>query len=152
VPRKWAVTQENRIYRGGVTLGSLCTNGAHRAVENPDALGFEASRAEPSIADWHYLLSSSYERMSDLALEVSERGGIDVEYGESLKLLLFAEADLDQKGSEAQMAPYIRAGGVETGWLERDRVRTHAAQAQAPAGDASRCVGSESAERGPPGL
>jgi len=96
---------------------------AHRAGENPADLDVEASRAEPSIADWHHLLSSSYERMSDLALEIAERGGIDVEYGESLNTLLFTEADLDQAGRETRLAPYIRAGGVETGWLDATQLR-----------------------------
>ncbi len=101
----------------------LAEEEAHRAVENPATLDFEASRAEPSIADWLYLLSSSYERMPDLALEIAERGGIDVEYGESLNTELFTEADLDQAGREARLAPYLRAGGVETGWLDATQLR-----------------------------
>jgi glycine oxidase len=96
---------------------------AHRAVENPATLDFEASRAEPSIADWLYLLSSSYERMPDLALEIAERGGIDVEHGESLNTQLLTEADLDQAGREARLVPYLRVGGVETGWLEATQLR-----------------------------
>ena len=95
----------------------------HRAVESPDASGSEAAHADPNIADWHYLLSSSYERMPDLALEITERGGIDVEYGESLNTVLLTEADLDQAGSEAHLAPYVRAGGVETGWLDATQLR-----------------------------
>ncbi len=101
----------------------LAEEEAHRAVENPATLDFEASRAEPSTADWLYLLSSSYERMPDLALEIAERGGMDVEYGESLNTLLFTEADLDQAGREARLAPYLRAGGVETGWLDATQLR-----------------------------
>ncbi len=101
----------------------LAEEEAHSAVENPATLDFEASRAEPSIADWLYLLSSSYERMPDLALEIAERGGIDVEYGESLNTELFTEADLDQAGREARLAPYLRAGGVETGWLDATQLR-----------------------------
>jgi len=87
------------------------------------APGFEATHAAPSIADWLYLLSSSYERMPNLALEITERGGIDVEYGESLNTVLLAEADLDQQGREAHLAPYLRAGGVETGWLDAKQLR-----------------------------
>ncbi len=43
--------------------------------------------AGDSVGDWHYLFASSYERMPDLALEISERGGVDIEYGESLNTL-----------------------------------------------------------------
>jgi len=101
----------------------LAEEEANRAVESPDVSGSEAAHADPNIADWHYLFSSSYERMPDLALEITERGGIDVEYGESLNTVLLTEADLDQAGSEAHLAPYVRAGGVETGWLDATQLR-----------------------------
>jgi glycine/D-amino acid oxidase-like deaminating enzyme len=101
----------------------LAQEEAHHAVESPTDPDPEAPHAAPNIADWHYLLSSSYERMPDLALEITERGGIDVEYGESLNTLLFTEADLDQAGREARLSPYVRAGGVETGWLDAKQLR-----------------------------
>ncbi len=102
---------------------SLAQSQAHLSIESPAAPDSETAHSDSSIADWHYLLSSSYERMSDLALEITERGGIDVEYGESLNTLLFTEADLDQAGREARLAPYLRAGGVETGWLDATQLR-----------------------------
>jgi glycine oxidase len=101
----------------------LARSQAHLSIESPAAPDSETTHSDPSIADWHYLLSSSYERMSDLALEITERGGIDVEYGESLNTLLFTEADLDQAGREARLAPYLRARGVETGWLDATQLR-----------------------------
>ncbi len=57
----------------------LAPSQAHLSVESPAAPDSEAAHSDPSIADWHYLLSSSYERMPDLALEITERGGIDHE-------------------------------------------------------------------------
>jgi len=95
----------------------------HQAVEDPAVVDPGAMPEGQSIADWHYLFSSSYERMPDLALEIAERGGIDVEYGESPNTLLLTEADLDQAGREALLAPYIRAGGTETGWLDATQLR-----------------------------
>jgi len=96
---------------------------ADLSVEIPAAPDSEAAHSDPDIADWHYLLSSSYERMPDLALEITERSGVDVEYGESLNTALITEADLDQEGREARLAPYVRAGGVETGWLDATQLR-----------------------------
>ena len=61
--------------------------------------------------------------MSDLALEITERGGIDVEYGESQNTLLLTEADLAEAEREALLAPFVRARGVETGWLDATQLR-----------------------------
>ncbi len=101
----------------------LAEEEAHRAVEDPAVVDFGAMPEGQSVADWHYLFSSSYERMPDLALEITERGGIDVEYGESLNTALLTEADLEQEGYEAHLAPYVRVGGVETGWLDATQLR-----------------------------
>ena len=101
----------------------LAEEETHVAVADPDVLDVGAMPADQSIADWLYLFSSSYERMPDLALEIAERGGIDVEYGESSNTFLLTEADLEAAGREALLAPYVRAGGVETGWLDATQLR-----------------------------
>ncbi len=101
----------------------LAEEQAHRAVESAAAPDFEATHADPGIADWLYLVSASRDRMPDLALEIAERGGIDVEYGESLNTVLLTEADLDQRGREAHLASYARVGGIETGWLDAKQLR-----------------------------
>jgi glycine oxidase len=95
----------------------------HQAVDDSAVVDFGAMPEGQSVADWHYLFSSSYERMPDLALEIAERGGIDVEYGESPNTLLLTEAELDRAGREELLAPYVRAGGVETGWLDAAQLR-----------------------------
>jgi glycine/D-amino acid oxidase-like deaminating enzyme len=95
----------------------------HQAVVDSAVVDFSAMPEGQSIAGWHYLFSSSYERMPDLALEIAERGGIDVEYGESPNTLLLTEAELDRAGREELLAPYVRAGGVETGWLDAAQLR-----------------------------
>jgi glycine oxidase len=79
--------------------------------------------ANDTIGNWLYLFSSSYERMPELALEISERGGIDVEYGESPNTLLFTEVDIEEEGRDGLLAPYFQAGGVETGWLDTAQLR-----------------------------
>jgi glycine oxidase len=94
----------------------------HGAPEDA-SFDFGAMPEGQSVADWHYLFSSSYERMPDLALEISERGGIDIEYGESQNTLLLTEADLAEAGRETLLAPFLRARGVETGWLDATQLR-----------------------------
>jgi glycine oxidase len=79
--------------------------------------------ADDTVGNWLYLFSSSYERMPDLALEIAERGGIDVEYGESPNTMLLTEAQLASEGRERLLAPYLRAGGIETGWLDAAQLR-----------------------------
>jgi glycine oxidase len=101
----------------------LAQSQAQSSVDSPVADDAEAVHSDPNIAGCHYLLSSSYARMPDFALEITERGGIDVEYGESLTTNLLTEAELDQAGRESQLAPYLRAGGVETGWLDAKQLR-----------------------------
>ena len=90
------------------------------------------SRTEGAVVDapngdgarsWQGLFTSSYARMPDLAVEVSERGGVDVEYGESLNTSLFTEAELEKEGRDELLASYLRVGGIETGWLDAAQLR-----------------------------
>ena len=67
-----------------------------------------------------YAIRSYY---ADLALEIAERGGIDIEYGESHNTLLLTEAQLAQEGRDGLLAIYRRAGGIETGWLDSAQLR-----------------------------
>jgi len=76
-----------------------------------------------SVADWFYLYSSSYERMPDLALELAERGGIDVEYGESLNTTLVSQRQLESVGREGLLRPIREAGGTECAWADADALR-----------------------------
>ena len=76
-----------------------------------------------SVANWFYLYTSSYERMPDLALELAERGGIDVEYGESHNTTLVTQQQLEAVGEEQLLLPIREAGGVECGWVDADALR-----------------------------
>ncbi len=76
-----------------------------------------------SVADWFFLFTSSYERMPDLALELAERGGIDVEYAESLNTALVSHQQLESVGRESLLRPIRDAGGTECGWVDGDALR-----------------------------
>jgi len=90
-----------------------------------DAGGVDLSEmpADDTVGNWLYLFTSSYERMPDLALEISERGGIDIEYGESHNTLLLSEAQIEQEGRDGLLDIYRRAGGIETGWFDTAQLK-----------------------------
>jgi glycine oxidase len=100
---------------------------ADEAVHHPtdDAAGVNIAEmpTDDTVGNWLYLFSSSYERMPDLALEISERGGVDIEYGESPNTSLFTDAQIEQEGRDGLLAPYLQAGGIETGWLDSAQLR-----------------------------
>jgi glycine/D-amino acid oxidase-like deaminating enzyme len=95
----------------------------HQPIDNAAGVDLAEMPADDTVGNWLYLFSSSYERMPELALEISERGGIDVEYGESPNTLLFTEADIEEEGRDGLLAPYLQAGGIETGWLDTAQLR-----------------------------
>jgi glycine oxidase len=96
---------------------------AHNTVDDAAGVDFAEMPAGDTVGNWLYLFTSSYERMPDLALEISERGGVDIEYGESSNTLLFTEAEIEEQGRDGLLAPYLRAGGIETGWLDALQLR-----------------------------
>ena len=90
----------------------------HQPIDAGCGIDLSEMPADDTVGNWLYLFSSSYERMPDLALEISERGGIDIEYGESHNTLLLSEEQIEQEGRDGLLDIYRRAGGVETGWLD----------------------------------
>jgi len=95
----------------------------HQPIGDAAAVDLAEMPADDTVGNWLYLFSSSYERMPELALELSERGGIDIEYGESPNTFLFTEMDVEEKGRDGLLAPYLQAGGIETGWLDSAQLR-----------------------------
>jgi glycine oxidase len=95
----------------------------HPTVDEAVGVDLDEMPAGDTVENWLYLFASSYERMPDLALEITERGGVDVEYGESSNTLLFTEAEVEGEGRDGLLAPYRRAGGIETGWLDAPQLR-----------------------------
>jgi glycine/D-amino acid oxidase-like deaminating enzyme len=76
-----------------------------------------------SVLDWYYVYTSSYERMPDLALELAERGGIDVEYGESYNTTLVSQQQLEAAGPDGLLRPIREAGGAECVWIDGEALR-----------------------------
>jgi len=79
--------------------------------------------AGESVEEWFYLHTSSYLRMPDLAVELAERGGIDIEYGESLNTFLVTQEQVDGIGREQLLRPYRESGGSECDWIDGDALR-----------------------------
>ncbi|HEY5659005.1 MAG TPA: FAD-dependent oxidoreductase [Myxococcota bacterium] len=77
-----------------------------------------------SVADWLLLHAASYDRMAEFAIELAERGGVDVEYCETPSTHLVTGEELEQAGGpEALLQPYRAAGGVEARWIDGDALR-----------------------------
>ena len=75
----------------------IADEATHQPSDNAAGVDLDEMPADDTVGNWLYLFSSSYERMPELALEISGRGGIDVEYGESPNTLLFTEADIEEE-------------------------------------------------------
>jgi glycine/D-amino acid oxidase-like deaminating enzyme len=93
----------------------------------PDERGPIDLAAAPSgegVERWLHLHSASYDRMPELALELAERGGIDVEYCETPSTYLVTRSRLEEAGGPQELLrPYREAGCVETDWLDGDALR-----------------------------
>jgi glycine oxidase len=77
-----------------------------------------------SVADWLLLHSASYDRMPEFAIELEERGGIDIEYCETPSTDLVTERELEETGGPQELiAPLRAAGGVEAEWIDGDSLR-----------------------------
>jgi glycine oxidase len=77
-----------------------------------------------SVAHWLYLHSASYDRMPEFAIELHERGGIDIEYCETPSTNLVTQMELeDAGGPEELLRPYRDQGGVECEWIDFDALR-----------------------------
>ena len=92
----------------------------HVSDQNP---GADGTPEGPRANSWHALVASSYDRMPGLALDIAERGGIDIEYGESLHTLLLTEQGVDERSRDEMLAWYRQAGAIETGWLDARQLR-----------------------------
>jgi glycine/D-amino acid oxidase-like deaminating enzyme len=77
-----------------------------------------------SVGHWLYLHAASYDRMPEFAIELKERGGIDVEYCESPSTDLVTQKELEKAGgSQELIRPFREAGGVESDWIDSDALR-----------------------------
>jgi len=77
-----------------------------------------------SVADWLYLHSASHDRMPEFAIELHERGGIDIEYCESPSTNLVTQKEFEEAGGlEELLRPFRNVGGVEYDWIDSDALR-----------------------------
>ncbi|MBW2275810.1 MAG: FAD-binding oxidoreductase [Deltaproteobacteria bacterium] len=77
-----------------------------------------------SVGDWLFLHASSYDRMPELAIELEERGGVDIEYCETPSTSLVTAEELEEAGGpEALLRPGRAAGDVEADWIDGDALR-----------------------------
>jgi len=111
------------------TYAPLWVAGEH-CITTPD----EAAEGAPvdvaktvpgvSVADWLFLHSASYDRMAEFAIELAERGGVDIEYCEMPTTRLMTGKELeDGGGPQAVLEPVRAAGGVEADWIDGDALR-----------------------------
>jgi glycine/D-amino acid oxidase-like deaminating enzyme len=87
---------------------------------------FDTSLTVPgeSVEHWLHLHSASYDRMPELAIELEERGGIDIEYCETPSTnLVTQEAFKEAGGPQGLLRPLRRAGGVESDWIDAGALR-----------------------------
>ena len=77
-----------------------------------------------SVADWLLLHAASYDRMPEFAIELAERGGIDIEYCETPSTNLVTAGELEEAGGTQELLRPLRAvGGVEADWIDGDALR-----------------------------
>jgi len=77
-----------------------------------------------SVADWLLLHSASYARMPEFAIELAERGGVDIEYCEAPSSRLMTGKELEDRGGpQAVLEPVRAAGGIEADWTDADALR-----------------------------
>ncbi len=103
--------------------GRSCTHAPYwlafeRCVTTPaealEGLPVETTETVPgvSVADWLFLHEASYNRMAEFAIELAERGGVDIEYCETPSTDLVTAEQLEEAGgSEALLQPF-RAGAA----------------------------------------
>jgi glycine/D-amino acid oxidase-like deaminating enzyme len=103
---------------------------AERCIETPsearEGAPVDVSKTVPgvSVADWLLLHSASYDRMPELAIELAERGGVDIEYCETPSTYLVNAKELGEAGGPQELLRPIRAaGGVEADWIDGDALR-----------------------------
>jgi glycine/D-amino acid oxidase-like deaminating enzyme len=77
-----------------------------------------------SVEHWLCLHSASYDRMPEFAIELKERGGVDIEYCETPCTNLVTQKDLEEAGGPQELLqPLRKVGGVEGDWIGAGALR-----------------------------
>jgi len=77
-----------------------------------------------SVEHWLFLHTASYDRMPEFAIELKERGGIDIEYCETPSTNLVTQKEFEQAGGPQELlCPMQKVGGVECDWIDASTLR-----------------------------
>jgi glycine/D-amino acid oxidase-like deaminating enzyme len=77
-----------------------------------------------SVEHWLYLHSASYDRMPEFAIELEERGGVDIEYCETPSTNLVTQKEFEEAGGPQELIrPFREVGGVESDWIDCDALQ-----------------------------
>lgn len=80
------------------------------------------STPEGSIKHWIELFWSGYHRLPDIALELRERGGVDIGYGD-LPFITVALSERGESSCREDFSSIRKAGYYEGSWLEADDLK-----------------------------
>ena len=95
----------------------------------PRVLGMEGkpsdqlfSMPEGGVQPWVELFWLGYHRLPDVALELKEKGGIDIGYGELTRIIITL-SESEEEDSKASVSRLRDAGYYEVGWFDADDLR-----------------------------
>jgi len=76
-----------------------------------------------TFADWLGLFWSGYNRMADIAMDIKERSGIDIEYGETPSTYLLTSDQPEAALGEGLLEMFKEVGAYECEWLGSEELR-----------------------------
>ncbi len=117
--KAWAVF----TYAPACVVGEKCVTTPSKELKS-GPLDTALTVPGESVAHWLYLHSASYDRMPEFAIELKERGGIDIEYCETPSTELVTQKEFEKAGGPQELLrPMREAGGVESDWIDFDALR-----------------------------
>jgi glycine oxidase len=91
-------------------------------VREKEPLGFWITPEGQSFGQWLDLYESSFHRMADLALDIQERGGIDIEFGD-IPLISLAFSEAEETYHKETLSLVRQRGDYKCKWLEQDEIK-----------------------------
>jgi len=91
-------------------------------VREKDPFGFYTTPDGQSFGQWLDLYESSFHRLPDLAADIQERGGIDIEYGD-VPITTVALSENEESYFKESLAKVRQAGDFKCQWLDVDAVK-----------------------------
>lgn len=76
-----------------------------------------------SYAEWLDLFWAGYRRMADLALDIKEKGGVDIDYAETRSTYLLSSDQPEYANGEAVLSFFRENGAYECEWLGEGELR-----------------------------